>query len=128
MHPNHYWIGPSLSLGICQVSIAFFTSHDSFLLCFIIFSLTICHMPLSLLITRPILFPCQCFPFVFDDSSILMTHFISLTILPIIHTLLDAFAPYCCSIYGLHICGVLSQPHFSYLSCIRQCGWSSPAL
>ena len=119
MHPNCYRIGPSLSPGICQESIMFFTSHDSFLLCFIIFSLTLCHIPLFLFITGPILFPWQHFPFVFHDSFIPMTHFFSSMILPIIHTLLDAFVSYCCSIYGSHVCGVLSQPHFLYLSCIR---------
>ena len=115
LHPNHYWITPSLSLGICQVGIMLFSSHDPFLLCFIIFSLTLCHMPLFLLIIELIPFPWQHSPFVFDRSFVLMTHFISLTILPIIHTLFDAFLSYCYSIYGLHICGVLSWPHFSYL-------------
>ena len=42
-----------------------------------------------------------------------------LTILPIVLTLLLAFVLYCCSIYGSHICGVLSRPQFLYLSCIR---------
>ena len=62
MHSNHYWIGPSLSLGICQVSITLFLSHDPFLLCFIIFLLTLCHMPLFLLIIKLIPFPWRCFP------------------------------------------------------------------
>ena len=30
MRFNRYWIGPSLSLGVCQVSITFASSHDSF--------------------------------------------------------------------------------------------------
>ena len=30
MRSNRYWIGPSLSPGVCQVSIMFFSSHDSF--------------------------------------------------------------------------------------------------
>ena len=118
MHPNCYWIGPSLSPGISQVSIILFTSHDSFLLCFIIFSLTLCHMPLSLLIIGLISFPQWHSPFDLADSFVLSTHFISFTISPIIHTLLDPFVLYCCSIYGSHVCGVLSQPHFLYLSCI----------
>ena len=67
----------------------------SFLLCFIIFSLTLCHIPLSLLIIRPIPFPWQHFPFVSADSFVLMTHFISLTILPIVHTLFVAFVSDC---------------------------------
>ena len=64
MCSNCYCIGPSLSPGIYQVSITLFSSHDPYPLCFIILSHTLCHMPLSLLITRPILFPWQCFPFV----------------------------------------------------------------
>ena len=35
-----------------------------------------------------------------------------LTILPIVLTLLLAFVSYCCSIYGSHVCGVLSWPQF----------------
>ena len=77
MRSNCYWISPSLSPGICQVSITLFSSCDPFLLCFIIFSLTLCHMPLSLLIFGLILFPWRHYPFVFADSFILMTHFIS---------------------------------------------------
>ena len=119
MRSNRYWIGPSMSPGICQVSITLFSSCDSVLLCFIILSLTLCYMPLSLLIYSLISFPWQQFPFVSADSFVLMTHFISLTILPIVPTLLLAFVSYCCSIYGLHICGVLPRPQFSYLSCIR---------
>ena len=88
MRSNRYWIGPSLSPGICQVIITLFSSCDPFLLCFIILSLTLCHMPLSLLILGLIPFPWQCFPFVPADSFILTTHFISLTILPIVLTLL----------------------------------------
>ena len=64
-------------------------------------------------------FPMTIFSLCLADSFVPMTHFISLTILPIIHTLLDPFILYCCSIYGSHFCGVLSQPHFSHLSCIR---------
>ena len=112
MRSNRYWIGPSLSLGICQVSIMLFSSHDPFLLCFIILSLTLCHMALFFLIIGLIPFPWQHCPFVSADSFIPMTHFISLTILPIILTLLLAFVLYCCSIYGLHVCGVLSWPQF----------------
>ena len=56
MHPNRYWIGSSLSPGTCQVSITLFSSYDPFLLCFITLSLTLCHMPLSLLIIRLIPF------------------------------------------------------------------------
>ena len=111
------WSNPVSRLFVRWVSRSL--SYDSPLLCFIILSPTLCHMPLSLLIIRLISFPWQHFPFVLDDSFILMIHFISLMILPIVHTLLDAFVPYCCSIYGLHICGVLSWPHFLYLSCIR---------
>ena len=77
MRPNRYWIGPSLSPGIWQVSITLFSSCNPFLSCFIILSLTICHMPLFLLIFGPILFPWRCFPFVLADSFVLMTHFIS---------------------------------------------------
>ena len=100
MRSNCYWIGPSLSPGICQVSITLFSPCDSFTLCFIIFSLPLCHMPLSLLILGLIPFPWQHFPFVSADSFVPITHFISLTILPIILTLLLAFVSYCCSIYG----------------------------
>ena len=57
MHPNRYWIGPSLSPGVCQVSITLFSSCDPFPLCFIILSLTLCHMPLSLLIFGQTPFP-----------------------------------------------------------------------
>ena len=77
MRSNRYWTGPSLSPDIGQVSITFFSSCDPFLLCFIILSLTLCHMPLSLLILGPILFPWRHFPFVLDDSFVPMTHFIS---------------------------------------------------
>ena len=77
MRSNHYWIGPSLSPGICQVSITLFPSCDPFLLCFIIFSPTLCHMPLSLLIIGLISFSWQWFPFVLADSFVPMTHFIS---------------------------------------------------
>ena len=119
MCSNCYWIGPSLFPGIWQVSITLFSSHDPFLLCFIIFSLTLCHMPLFLLIFGLIPFSWWHFPFVSADSFVLMTHFISLMILPIVLTLLPAFVSYCCSIYGSHVCGVLSRPQFSYLSCIR---------
>ena len=77
MRPNCHWIGPSLSPGVCQVSIMLCSSCDPFLLCFIIFSLTICHMPLSLPIFGLISFPWRCFPFVSADSFVLMTHFIS---------------------------------------------------
>ena len=62
MRSNRYWIGPSLSPGVCQVSITFFLSHDSFLLCFIILSLTICHMPLCLLIIGHLTFPWPTLP------------------------------------------------------------------
>ena len=41
----------------CQVSITLVSSCDPFLLCFIILSLTLCHMPLSLLIFGLIPFP-----------------------------------------------------------------------
>ena len=85
---NCYWIGPSLSPSICQVSITLFSSYDPFLLCFIILSHTLCHMPLFLLIFGLIPFPWRHFPFVSADPFIPMTHFISLTILPIILTLL----------------------------------------
>ena len=119
MRSNRHWISPFLSPGICQVSITLFSSCDPFLLCFIILSLTLCHMPLSLLIFGLIPFLSQHFSFVSADSFILMTHFISLTILPIALTLLLAFVSYCCSIYGSYVCGALSQPQFSYLSCIR---------
>ena len=119
MRSNRHWIGSSLSPGICQVSIMLFTLHDPFLLCFIILSHTLCHMPLFSLIIRLISFPWQCSPFVFANSFIPMTHFISLMILPIVLTLLDAFVLYCYSIYRLHVCGVLSEPQFLYLSCIR---------
>ena len=112
MRSNRYWISPSMSPGIRQVSITLFLSCDPFLLCFIILSLTLCHMPLSLLILGLILFPWRRFPFVFDNSFVLMTHFISSTILPIVLTLLLAFILYCGSIYGSHVCGVLSQPQF----------------
>ena len=77
MRSNRYWIGPSLSPGICQVGITLFSSCDPFLLCFIILSLTICHMPLFLLIFELIPFPWRYFPFVLDDSFVPMTHFIS---------------------------------------------------
>ena len=77
MRSNRYWIGPSLSPGVCQVSITLFSSCAPFLLCFIILSLTICHMPLSLLIFGPISFPWRHFPFVLDDSFVPITHFIS---------------------------------------------------
>ena len=70
---------------------------------------TLC--PLSLLIFGPISFPWQHFPFVLADLFILMTHFISLMILPIVLTLLLAFVSYCCSIYGSHI---LSGPLLPY--------------
>ena len=119
MRSNCHWIGPSLSLGICQVSITLFSPCNPFLLCFIILSLTLCHMPLSLLIFRLISFPWRHFPFVSADSFVHMTHFISLMILPIVLTLLLAFVLYCCSFYGSHVCGVLSRPQFLYLSCIR---------
>ena len=112
MHSNRYWIGPSLSPGICQVSITLFHHVILFLLCVIILSLTLCHMPLSLLIFELISFPWRHFPFVSDDSFVLMTHFISLMILPIVLTLLLAFVPYYCSIYGSNVCGVLSRPQF----------------
>ena len=112
MRSNCYWIGPSLSPGICQVSITLFPSYDPSLLCFIILSLTLCHMPLSLLIFGLIPFPWRHFSFVSADSFVLMTHFISLMILPIVLTLLLAFVSYCCSIYGSHVCGVLSRPQF----------------
>ena len=77
MRSNRYWIGSSLSLGICQVSITLFPSCDPSLLCFIILSLTLCHMPLFLLIFGLISFPWWYFPFVLADSFVLMTHFIS---------------------------------------------------
>ena len=57
MHPNRYWIGPFLSLGICQVTITFLSPYDPFLLCFIIPFLTLCHIPLSLLTFKLIPFP-----------------------------------------------------------------------
>ena len=91
MHSNHYWIGPSLSPGNCQVSITLFSPCDPFLLCVIILFLTLCHMPLSLLIFGQISFSWWHFPFVLADSFILMTHFISLMILPIVLTLVLAF-------------------------------------
>src|SRR6202000_2956479 len=43
-----------------------------------------------------------------------MTHFISLTILPIVLTLF-AFILYCCSIYGSHICGASVMATVLYL-------------
>ena len=76
MRPNRYWIGPSMSPGIGQVSITFCSPYDPFLLCFIILFLTICHMPLSLLIFGLLSFPWRHFPFVSADSFILTTHFI----------------------------------------------------
>ena len=57
-------------------------------------------------------FPMTMFSLCPCNSFVPMTHFISLTILPIVHTLLVAFVLYCHSIYGSHVCGVLSQPHF----------------
>ena len=96
-HAISWWVNPLQSLldrsfhGICQVSITFFSSCDPFLLYFIILFLTLCHMPLSLLIFGLIPFPWRHFSFVFADSFVLMTHFISLTILPIVLTLLLAF-------------------------------------
>ena len=84
MRSNHYWIGPSLSLGICQVSIMLFSSHGPSLLCSIILPLTLCHMPLFLFTFELIPFPWWHFPFVSADSFVLMTHFISLMILPIV--------------------------------------------
>ena len=119
MRSNCYWIGPSLSLGVCQVSVTLFSSCDLFLLCFIISSLTLCHMPLFLFIIRLILFPWRCFPFVLADSFVPITHFISLTILPIFLTLFLAFVSYCCSIYGSHVCGASVTATVLYLSCIR---------
>ena len=77
MRSNCYWIGPSLSPGICQVSITLLSPCDPFLLCFIIFSLTLRHMPLLLLILGLISFPWRRFPFVSADSFVPMTHFIS---------------------------------------------------
>ena len=77
MHSNRYWISPSLSPGICQVSIMLFSSCDPFLLCFIILSPTLCHMPLSLLIFGLIPFPWWQFSFVFADSFVLITHLVS---------------------------------------------------
>ena len=59
MCSNHYWIGSSLSLGICQVSITLFSSCDPFLLCFIILSLTICHMSRIRILTSKITQVCQ---------------------------------------------------------------------
>ena len=66
-----------LSLDICQDKYHIHLSHDPLLLCFIILSPTLCHMPLCLLIFGPLLFPWQTFPFVLADSFVLMTHFIS---------------------------------------------------
>ena len=50
-------------------------------------------------------FPMTTLSLCLDDSFVLMTHFISLTILPIVLTLLLAFVSFCCSIYGSHVCG-----------------------
>ena len=116
---NCYWIGPSFSLGICQVIIMFFPSHNILYSALLTFLSMPHHMPLCLLTIVPHAFPWQHFPFISADSFVPMTHFISLTILPIIQTLLDPFVLNCHSIYGSHVCGVLSQPQFLYLSCIR---------
>ena len=90
------------------------------------FSIMLYHPPSHTMSYAPILthlqtnfFPMTILSFVCADSFVLMTHFISLTILPIILTLPLAFVSYCCSIYGSHICGFLSWPQFLYFSCIR---------
>ena len=77
-----------------------------------------CHC-CSSCVSTVITFSWQHFPFVLADSFVLITHFISLTILPIVLTLLLAFVLYCCSIYGSHVCGASVTATVLYLSCIR---------
>ena len=103
---------------VCQMSIMFLYHMILFIMLYHPFSHAMSYAPMFIHYWTLNL-PVTHSPFVLADSFILTTHFISLTILQIIHTLLVAFILYCCSIYGSHVCGVLSWPHFLYLSCIR---------
>ena len=100
MRSNCYWIGPSLSPGVSQVSITLLSSYDPFSI--MLYRPFSHHMSYAPILTHPRTnsFPMTTISLCFDDSFVLMTHFISLTILPIILTLLLAFVSYCCSIYG----------------------------
>ena len=105
MHFNHYWIGPSLSPGICQVSITFFSLMWSFsIMLYHLFSHTMSYAPiLTHLWTKslPMTTLSLC-PWWFIRSHDPL-HF--LTILPNVLTLLLAFVLYCYSINGSHVCG-----------------------
>src|ERR1700743_1250864 len=105
MRSNRHWIGPFLSPGVYQVSITLFSSCDPFYYALSSFlsPYVICPHPYSS--SDQFISHDDIFPFVLADSFFLMTHFISLTILPIVLTLLLAFVLYCCSIYGSHVCG-----------------------
>ena len=139
---------PFLSPDICQDKYHVHLSHDFLLLCFIVLSLTLCHMPLCLLIIRPLNLPIKNFPFVSTDSFVPVTHFISepadqswsgccfiftigsklgLTFptdpyRSFTHSLMPLFL-YCCVIYRMHVCGVLSWPHFHIYTALGRCGW-----
>ena len=127
-------------------------SHDPPLLCFIILSLTIGHMSLCLLIIGPLIFPWPTLPlfllihlfsqptsfpdqppnccvptFIFAKAVNIMEPLYQPTPTEIIwsfpHSLMPLFL-YCCVIYGLHVCGVLSQPHFCIYTALGRCGWA----
>ena len=112
MRPNRYWIGPSLSPGVCQVSITLFLSCGPF-------SIMLYHPFSHHMSYAPILTHLRTNSFPMTTISHCFWWFIRshdplkfLMILPIILTLLLAFVPYCCSIYGPNVCGVLSRPQF----------------
>ena len=122
------------------------------LLCFIILSPTLCHMPLCLLIVRPLIFSWWTFPFVllnhlfswptsFLDQptnhglaavlslkwSKLWSCFTSQTPDRLLSLLTRSLMPlflYCCVIYRLHVCGVLSWPRFCISTALSRCGWA----
>ena len=156
MRSNRHWIDPSLSPGVCQVSITLFWSCDPFfIMLYHPFSHDMSYAPvfthhwiLDFLMTH--------FPFVLADSFVLTTHFISnqptnhglaavlfskavnfmglfyqptptKTIWPLPCSLMPLFL-YCCDIYRSHICGVLSWPHFCIYTALGRCGRLSLAL
>ena len=58
--PNCYWVSPSLSLGICQVSIMFFTLHATF---YYALSSSLTHYAPILTHHQTIFLPMMTFPF-----------------------------------------------------------------
>ena len=153
---NCYWVSQVLSLDHLSDEYHMLSSHDSFyyalssflsqhVICPYVYSsldpwfshdpLSLCsrwficsHNPLHSRTNQPI----GCAPtFIFAKAVNVMKPLYQPTptkiIWPFPHSLMPLFL-YCCVIYRLHICGVLSWPHFCIYTALGRCGRLSLAL